>query len=129
MPEAAPSASRARICATNNAAADGPNPRPGALGGPSGANTNRRPSRVAPWALAQAKDIAMITPGPRNSLTDIAGLAVGNAQDLRAWSGVTVLLPDRPVLAAVDVRGGSPFTVNTATFDPSNIVKALHGLI
>ena len=71
----------------------------------------------------------MITPGPRNSLTDIAGLAVGNAQDLRAWSGVTVLLPDRPVLAAVDVRGGSPFTVNTATFDPSNIVKALHGLV
>ena len=26
-----------------------------------------------------------------------------------------MILPDRPVLAAVDVRGGSPFTVNTAT--------------
>ena len=71
----------------------------------------------------------MIVPGPRNSLTDIAGLAVGNAEDHAAWSGVTVILPERPVLAAVDVRGGSPFTVNTATFDPSNIVKALDGLV
>ena len=71
----------------------------------------------------------MILPGPRNSLTDIAGLQVGNAHDIAAWSGVTVVLPDRPVLAAVDVRGGSPFTVNTATLDPSSIVKALHGLV
>ena len=52
-----------------------------------------------------------------------------NAEDPHAWSGVTVVLPDRPVLAAVDVRGGSPFTVNTATLDPSSIVKALHGLV
>ena len=71
----------------------------------------------------------MTSPGPRNSLTDIAGLAVGSAHDPRAWSGVTVVLPDRPVLAAVDVRGGSPFTVNTAAFDSSNIVKALYGLV
>jgi L-aminopeptidase/D-esterase-like protein len=71
----------------------------------------------------------MIVPGPRNSLTDVAGLQVGNAEDRDAWSGVTVVLPDRPVLAAVDVRGGSPFTVNTATLDPSSIVKALHGLV
>ncbi len=71
----------------------------------------------------------MIVPGPRNSLCDIAGLQVGSAEDPGAWSGVTVVLPDRPVLAAVDVRGGSPFTVNTATLDPSSIVKALHGLV
>ena len=71
----------------------------------------------------------MIALGPRNSLTDIAGLRVGNAEDKIARTGVTVLLPERPVLAAVDVRGGSPFTVNTATLDPSTIVKALHGLV
>ena len=71
----------------------------------------------------------MVVPGPRNSLTDIAGLAVGSAEDSTAWSGVTVILPERPLLAAVDVRGGSPFTVNTAVLDPSNIVKALHGLV
>ena len=71
----------------------------------------------------------MIAPGPRNSLTDIAGLRVGNAEDKVARTGVTVVLPERPVLAAVDVRGGSPFTVNTATLDPSSIVKSLHGLV
>jgi L-aminopeptidase/D-esterase-like protein len=71
----------------------------------------------------------MVVPRPHNSLIDIAGLAVGNAEDLAAWSGVTVILPQGPVLAAVDVRGGSPFAVNTATFDPRNIVKALHGLV
>ena len=63
----------------------------------------------------------MIAPGPRNSLTDIAGLRVGNAEDKVARTGVTVVLPERPVLAAVDVRGGSPFTVNTAALDPRAI--------
>lgn len=71
----------------------------------------------------------MTMPGPRNSVTDIAGLMVGNAHDTKARSGVTVLLPDRPVLAAVDVRGGSPFTVNTQTFESGTIVATLHGLV
>ena len=53
----------------------------------------------------------MTTPGPRNSVTDIAGLAVGNAHDAKARSGVTVLLPDRPVLTAVDVRGVTPIGI------------------
>ena len=71
----------------------------------------------------------MIAPGPRNSLTDVAGLRVGNAQDAGVRSGVTIVLPERPVLAAVDVRGGSPFTVNTAVLDPSTIVRTLHGIV
>ena len=71
----------------------------------------------------------MIAPGPRNSLADVAGLRVGNAQDAAVRSGVTVVLPERPVLAAVDVRGGSPFTVNTAVLDPSTIVRTLHGIV
>lgn len=71
----------------------------------------------------------MIHPGPQNSLTDVAGLLVGNAEDQVAWSGVTVVLPETPVLAAVDVRGGSPYTVNTETFDPATMVKVLNGLV
>ena len=50
----------------------------------------------------------LIQPGPRNSLADVAGLFVGNAEDLDALTGVTVVLPDRPLLAAADVRGGIP---------------------
>ena len=52
----------------------------------------------------------LIQPGPRNSLADVAGLLVGNAEDLDALTGVTVVLPDRPLLAAADVRGGIPGT-------------------
>ena len=33
-------------------------------------------------------------PGLRNLITDVPGLLVGQAHDLRARTGVTVLLPD-----------------------------------
>ena len=55
----------------------------------------------------------MIRPGPRNAITDVAGLEVGSAEDARARTGVTVLLPEAPVATAVDVRGGAPGTINT----------------
>ena len=47
-------------------------------------------------------------PGPRNRITDVAGLRVGNATDARLKSGVTVLTADAPFVAAVDIRGGAP---------------------
>lgn len=71
----------------------------------------------------------MIAPGPCNGLTDVAGPRVGNAQDAGVRSGVTVVLPERPVLAAVDVRGGSPFTFNAHLLDAGTIVRPLHGIV
>ncbi|WP_374448884.1 P1 family peptidase [Stella sp.] len=61
--------------------------------------------------------IAPVLPGPRNLITDVAGLAVGNAEDARVRTGVTVLLADRPAVAAVDVRGGAPGTSETDALD------------
>ena len=58
-------------------------------------------------------------PGPRNLITDVDGLLVGNAQDDRLRSGVTVLLGERPFVASVDVRGGAPGTRETDLLDPS----------
>ena len=52
----------------------------------------------------------MIRPGPRNLITDVAGLRVGNARDDRIKTGVTVLVGDRPFTAAVHVMGGAPGT-------------------
>ena len=49
-------------------------------------------------------------PGPKNLITDIPGLRVGNAEDANLRSGVTVLTADRPFVAAVHVMGGSPGT-------------------
>ena len=36
-------------------------------------------------------------PGPRNLITDVEGLHVGNADDGSVKSGVTVLAADRPI--------------------------------
>jgi L-aminopeptidase/D-esterase-like protein len=43
---------------------------------------------------------------PRNLLTDVAGIAVGNVEDLLLGSGVTAIVFDRPAVASVCVLGG-----------------------
>lgn len=68
-------------------------------------------------------------PGPRNLITDVPGLSIGNAQDERLRSGVTVLLPEHPAVAAVDVRGGAPGTRETDALGPLGSVEAVHGIV
>jgi len=46
-------------------------------------------------------------PGPRNLITDIPGLRVGNAKDPVLKSGTTVLTADAPFMASVHVMGGA----------------------
>lgn len=70
-----------------------------------------------------------IRPGPLNLITDVAGLTVGNAHDPGVRSGVTVVLPEDPVVAAVDIRGGAPGTRETDLLDPANSVAHIHGLV
>jgi len=60
-----------------------------------------------------------VTPGPRNLLTDIAGIRVGHADDARLASGVTAVVFDPPAVVSVDVRGGGPGTRETDLLDPS----------
>ncbi|MEC9432254.1 MAG: P1 family peptidase [Pseudomonadota bacterium] len=67
-------------------------------------------------------------PGPRNLLTDVPGLAVGNAEDEAARTGVTVILPDAFARAAVDVRGGGPGTRETEALSPENQVGGVHAI-
>ncbi|MEO9873516.1 MAG: P1 family peptidase [Anderseniella sp.] len=69
-----------------------------------------------------------MTPGPKNLITDIAGLKVGNAHNAHYSTGVTVLLPDDPVVAAADVRGGAPGTRDMSALDPACLVDAVHGI-
>ncbi len=54
-----------------------------------------------------------MTPGPRNLITDVPGLKVGNAQDEALKSGTTVLTADHPFVASVHVMGGAPGTRET----------------
>jgi len=64
----------------------------------------------------------MIRSGPRNLITDIDGIRVGSARDVLARTGVTVVLPDAPAVAAADVRGGAPGTREIDVLDPSCLV-------
>ncbi len=68
-------------------------------------------------------------PGPRNLITDVAGLRVGNAQDKRLKSGVTVLTADAPFTAGVDVRGGAPGTRDIALLAPDKTVAQVDALV
>jgi len=61
----------------------------------------------------------MLRPGPRNLITDVDGILVGNAQDHAVRSGTTVLLCDPAAVASGDVRGGAPGTRDTDLLDPS----------
>eukprot|EP00439_Symbiodinium_sp_Y106_P088537 s1_g1073.t1 len=60
--------------------------------------------------------------GPRNLITDVDGIKVGQAEDLIARTGVTVILPDAPVTAAVNVMGGAPGTRETDALDPTRLL-------
>jgi L-aminopeptidase/D-esterase-like protein len=68
-------------------------------------------------------------PGARNSLTDVPGLAVGCVHDVVARTGVTVIVPERRAVAAVDVRGGGPGTRETDALAAENLVEAVDAIV
>lgn len=70
-----------------------------------------------------------MTPGPRNLITDVPGLRVGNAQDAVLKSGVTVLTGDAPFAAAVHVMGGAPGTRETDLLAPDKLVGGVDALV
>jgi L-aminopeptidase/D-esterase-like protein len=67
-------------------------------------------------------------PGPRNLITDVAGLRVGQAEDARIASGVTAIVFDEPAVAAADVRGGGPGTRETDLLLPERTVAAIDAI-
>lgn len=71
----------------------------------------------------------MARPGPRNLITDVEGFLVGNATEPRMRTGVTVVLPERPTLAGVDVRGGAPGTREISGLDPSCLVERVDAVV
>ncbi|MFD4292497.1 P1 family peptidase [Rhodococcus sp. NPDC058532] len=76
-------------------------------------------------------------PGPRNALTDVAGLLVGHHHERDAdaelgsgrATGCTVILAEHGATAAVDVRGGGPGTRETDLLDPSHSVQTVDAVL
>ncbi|WP_173513358.1 P1 family peptidase [Sinorhizobium psoraleae] len=71
----------------------------------------------------------MMRKGPNNLITDVAGLLVGNAEDHRLKSGVTVVLCEQPATAAVQVLGGAPGTRETDLLAPENTVQTVDAVV
>ena len=70
-----------------------------------------------------------MTPGPRNLITDVAGLRVGNASDAAIKTGATVLLGDAPFVAGAHVMGGAPGTRETDLLAPDKLVQEVDALV
>ncbi|OCJ15252.1 peptidase T4 [Rhizobium sp. AC44/96] len=64
-----------------------------------------------------------------NLLTDIEGLSVGHATDLRLGSGVTAIVFDEPATASGVVLGGAPGGRDTALLDPSMTVGEVDAFV
>jgi L-aminopeptidase/D-esterase-like protein len=73
--------------------------------------------------------MAAAAPGPRNLITDVAGLRVGAAEDARARTGVTVILPDDRAVAAIDTRGGGPGTRESDALAADTLVEAVDAVV
>ncbi|BCM19855.1 P1 family peptidase [Mesorhizobium sp. J8] len=71
----------------------------------------------------------MFRTGPRNLITDVAGLRVGNAADAGLKSGVTVVLCDEPAVAGIQVLGGAPGTRETDLLEPQNSIATIHAVV
>jgi len=68
-------------------------------------------------------------PGLLNAITDVNGLSVGQAEDDDIVTGVTVILADEPVLAAVNVMGGGPGTRETDLLRAGTLVDHVDGVV
>ncbi|SUZ32912.1 putative aminopeptidase [Roseibaca ekhonensis] len=71
----------------------------------------------------------MNCPGPRNLISDVAGLRVGHGQDARLLSGATVLVADAPFGAGLHIMGGAPGTRETELLAPDRLVQEVDAIV
>ena len=71
----------------------------------------------------------MMQPGPKNLITDVSGVCVGNAHDEALKSGVTVFSSDQEFIASYAVIGGAPGTRETDLLAPDKSVDKINALV
>lgn len=59
----------------------------------------------------------------------VDGIKIGNCQDEKALTGVSVIICEKGAVAGVDVRGGAPGTRETDLLDPVNTVEKIHAAV
>lgn len=64
----------------------------------------------------------------RNLISDVPGVRVGHAADMKIGSGVTAIVFDEPAVASVDLRGGGTGTREVALLDPGATVERIDAI-
>ena len=59
----------------------------------------------------------------------IPGYRIGQAHDARVKTGVTVIVPDAPAMASVDVRGGGPGTREISALQDGGLIEQVHAIV
>ena len=62
-------------------------------------------------------------------ISQIGGFRIGNAQDMEAMTGVTVILFDGENRGGIDVSGGGPAARESHLLDPLTNSHSIHGLV
>ena len=62
-------------------------------------------------------------------ITDVPGVRVGHAHDVRLASGVTAVVFDEPAVASISIQGGAPGVRDTALLEPDMSVEAIDALV
>ncbi|MGE0341059.1 MAG: P1 family peptidase [Xanthobacteraceae bacterium] len=64
----------------------------------------------------------------KNLITDVAGVLVGHAHDVKIASGTTAIIFEEPAVASADIRGGGPGTRELDLLDPVATVERIDAL-
>lgn len=76
--------------------------------------------------MAQGETIAPIL---SDTICDVPGIKVGHVQNEAAMTGCSVIVPDQPVIASVEIRGFAPGTRELALLDPRRQISHIHALV
>ena len=64
-----------------------------------------------------------------NSIVDVDGIKVGQASDLKALTGCTVVICEKGAVAGVSQRGGAPGTRETDLLRPGHMIQKVHAVL
>ena len=71
----------------------------------------------------------MSRPGPKNLITDVPGIEVGNSENRTVLTGTTVIVADEPATAACAVAGGGPGTRETDLLRADTMVEQVDAIV
>lgn len=67
--------------------------------------------------------------GPKNLITDVAGVTVGNSQDAAVATGVTVALFEPEAVASVAITGGAPAGRDQECLAPEAFIETIDAVV